>query len=221
MNIPDNVLKAKLKNVYFIWGGGCAGKTTTAQELVKRHGFYLYSTDNNRRKHVANALPEYQPALCRNVPDVFALDPQDSSQWEVQIVREFTPMVVADLIELSALNKGVICEGDIDIDAIMPIITNVVTLSYWGSVPRDFFARPEQKNMLDNIRNRNDITDDGKEKLIYNAYILATGHEPGFISSPQHETPREVMQYGVKHIVTDETTTIEQMVNMVEEALGL
>ena len=215
MLIPDNVLKQKLNNVYFIWG---SGKTTAANELNRRYGFYVYSTDNNRSKHFKNADPKYQPGLCRDVPDVWALEPEDASQWEGEIVRDFTPMVIADLIQLSVLHEGVICEGDIYIDAVIPLITHAVTISNYG-VPYDFFDRPGQRNMLDEIRNR-DISEEEKEKLIKNAYRIVGGGEKSDLN-PKREIPRETTQYGVKQIIRDDNSTVEQTADLIAKYFGL
>lgn len=144
MIIPDNVLKQKLHNVYFIWG---SGKTTAANELSRRFGFYIYQTDENRAKHFKNADPKFQPALCRDVPDYWALDRDDALQWESDIVHEFTHMVIADLIQLASQYDQVICEGYIDINAIVPLVTNAVTILNYGK-QYDFFDRPEQRHML-------------------------------------------------------------------------
>ena len=213
MLIPDNVLKQKLQNVYFIWG---SGKTTAANELSRRYGFYVYHTDDNRNKHFNNADPQFQPALCRDVPDVLALDPQDALQWESEIVRDFTPMVIADLIQLSVLHKGVICEGDIDIDAVIPLINHAVTISNYGS-PYDFFDRPGQRNMLDEIRNR-DIPEEEKEKLIRNAYKIVGDNSE---KKPNRDIPRETIQYGVKQIIRDDNSTVEQTADIIAEYFGL
>jgi len=215
MLIPDNVLKKKLQNVYFIWGGCCAGKTTSANELQRKHGYYWYSTDYNRTKHFNNAVPEYQPEMCKRI-DPFTVSKEEALKWEVEIVREFTPMVVADLIELAVKHEIVICESDIDIDLIMPIVTNAVCLSYWGNVPRDFYSRPDHANILDSIRNSPDFSESEKQERIKNAYEIVGGNN----IKMEHKTPREVIEYGIKHIVTDETTSVEQMVNMIEDYFG-
>ena len=211
MLIPENVLKQKLQNVYFIWG---SGKTTAANELSRRYGFFVYHTDENRAKHFKNADPKFQPGLCRDVPDVWALDPEDVGQWEREIVHDFTPMVIADLIQLAALHEGVICEGDIDIDDIIHIVTHAVTISNYGK-PYDFFDRPGQRNMLDEIRSR-DISDEEKEKLIQNAYRIVGGGEKSDIT-PKREIPRETIQYGVKQIIRDDNSTVEQTADLIAE----
>ena len=214
MHIPDNVIRQKLRNVYFIWG---SGKTTAANELSRRYGFYVYHTDESRAQHFKNADPAYQPALCRDVPDVWALDPEDAGQWEKAIVREFTPMVIADLIALAARHEGVICEGDIDIDAVIPIAVHTVTISNYGS-PYDFFDRPGQRSMLDAIRNRGDLTDDEKEERIRKAYQVV-GSEPGG-KEPVRDIPRETVLYGVKQIIRDDTTSVARTADAIAAHFG-
>jgi hypothetical protein len=88
MDIPDNILRQKLRNVYFIWG---SGKTTAANELHRRYGFYVYHTDESRAGHFKNADPKCQPALCRDVPDIWALDPEDLGQWEQALSASSRP----------------------------------------------------------------------------------------------------------------------------------
>ena len=208
MNIPDNIIKQKLKNVYFIWG---SGKTTTANALAEKHGFYVYHTDDSRSWHFKNAHPDYQPAMCRNVPDFWALEKDDALQWEADIVREMTPMIIADLIQLSAQHKGIICEGDIDIDGIISVVTNAVTISNHGK-DYDFFDRPEQKHMLDDIKNRTDIDENEKQRLIDNAYHILSGD-----GSNKYDTSRETELYKVKQIIRDDSTTVNDVVRMIEE----
>jgi hypothetical protein len=215
MNIPDNIIKQKLHNVYFIWG---SGKTTAANELSDKYGFYVYRTDNERAKHAKNADPQFQPALCRDVPDIWALDPKDALQWESEIVRDFTPMVIIDLIQLASQYTRVICEGDIEIDSIINVITNVVTISNYGR-SYDFFDRPGQKHRLDEIRSR-DISEEEKEKLIRNAYRIVGVEDEGK-SESNRESPRETTQYGVKQIIRDDNSTIEQTAAMIAEYFGL
>ncbi|XCP86497.1 AAA family ATPase [Roseburia hominis] len=42
MIFQDNVLKEYLKNVYFVTGTPCGGKTTVSRELAKRHNLVVY-----------------------------------------------------------------------------------------------------------------------------------------------------------------------------------
>lgn len=139
--------------------------------------------------------------MYRDVPDYFALATEDARQWESDIVREMTPMIAADLIELAAQHKTVICEGDIDVNIIAPLTRHIIYISNHGK-SYDFFDRSEQRHMLDGIRNRTDLTEE-KEQRIRNAYAIVGGGK----SSKQ---PREVTQLGVKEIIRDDNTTVQQ-----------
>ena len=65
MIIQDNALKAYLKNVYFITGTPCGGKTTISRALAQRHGLMVYDADEHFPEHQRLADPAFQPAMCR------------------------------------------------------------------------------------------------------------------------------------------------------------
>lgn len=209
MEIADNILQQRLHNVYFIWG---AGKTTVANALGEQYGCYVYHTDYERSRHFQSADPQFQRAMCREVPDYWALEPEDARQWEKDIVREFTPMVLMDLVALSAQHQQVICEGDIDIDLVMPVVSHAVTLFNCGEA-YDFFDRPEQKQMLDDILSRRDLTDEEKAQRIENARKIVVG--------TQTDMPRETAAYGVKQINWNRQIPVDETVKNVAEYFRL
>ena len=45
MIFQDNVIKEYLKNVYFITGTPCGGKTTVSRALAEKYGFELFDVD--------------------------------------------------------------------------------------------------------------------------------------------------------------------------------
>jgi DNA-binding transcriptional MerR regulator len=203
--IPDNVLKRMLQNVYFIWGDGIA----VANELGRRYGIFVYHTCDYRHIHHQNADPQFQPGLScfvENMPDFFAQDPEDAMQRERGIVHDFTPMVIMDLIQLSAKHEKIICENDIDIDSIIQFVTHAVKISNYRTWD-DFFDRYENE-----IRRR-DISEDEKERLIRKVNAER--------EKAKREIPRETIQYGVKQIIWDDTSTVEQTVDVIAEYFGL
>ncbi len=208
MVIADNTIKKLLQNVYFIWGDG---KTATANALAKRHDIYVYHTDDSRSRHFKNAHPDYQPAMCRDVPDFWALKKEDAFLWESAVVREMTPMIAAELIGLCYKYKRIICEGDIDIDTVLPVVTNAVVISNHGK-KYDFFARPEQAHMLKEIRQRADLDEAQKQRRIENAYNITASD-----SAVKKAERRAVRLYGVKEIIRDESTSVEQVAKLIEE----
>ena len=214
MQIADNIIKEKLKNVYFIWG---SGKTTISNSISKKYeDCFVYHTDN-RMKHFEIADSKHQPAMCRKVDDYWTLDPDDARQWESQIVAEFTPMIIIDLVVLASHHKFVICEGDVDTDAIINVVSNMVVIANYGS-SYDFFDRPDQKHMLDGILSRTDLNDEEKQKRIENAYNIV-GRNSGKNKTP--EIPSETLKYGTQYIIRDDTTSVEETTNKVEDYFDL
>ena len=202
--IPDNVLKRLLQNVYFIWGSNEG--ISVADELGRRYGLFVYHTCENRSIHSQNADPKFQPGLCRNVPDYWAQDPEDAMRWESEIVHDFTPMVIMDLIQLTAKHEKVICENDIDIDSIIQFVTHAVTIYNYETLD-DFFDRYENE-----IRRR-EISEDEKIILIRSVNAVK--------ANAKFPIWRETAQYGVKQIVWDDNSTIEQTTDTIAEYFGL
>ncbi len=210
MEIPNNILKNKLKKVLFIWG---SGKTVTANALDKKYGFFVYHTDN-RAPHFKRATPEFQPAMCRDVPDFWVLGKEDALGWEKDIVREMTPMILCDLIELSGKYDRIICEGDIDIDSVIHIVSHAVMIVNQGE-SYDFFHGPDQQHMLDSIQNRTDISEEEKQALIENAYQILRGDLPD--NGQGYGLPRETTQYYITPIFRNTQTPPEKVADMVME----
>ncbi|MGF7141689.1 DNA-binding transcriptional MerR regulator [Anaerotaenia torta] len=204
LSIPDNVLRRMLQNVYFIWGSNEG--ISVAEELGRRYGLFVYHTCENRAKHSQNADPKFQPGLCRSIPDFWAQDPEDAMQWEHEVVRDFTPMVIMDLIQLTAKYDKVICENDIDIESILPYVTNAVRIS------NDRAADEFCNRYAEEIRSR-DISEKDKERLV--------GTVNAAFEKVKGEIPGETTQYGVKHIIWDDNSTVEQAVDMIAEYFGL
>ena len=204
LQFPENVMKRLLQNVYFIWGDGI----DVAKELGRRHGIYVYHTCDNRYKHTQNADPKFQPGLFRfemNYENYFAQDPGDAWQGERAIVRDYTPMVIMDLIQLTANHEKIICENAIDIDSIIPFVTHAVMITNNKSL--DGFIE-----MYKNEIRRLDISEDEKERLACRVDEVWGGGTPGY--------PREAAEYGVKQIIWDENSTVEQTADMVAEYFG-
>jgi DNA-binding transcriptional MerR regulator len=204
LEIPDNVLKRLLQNVYFILGDGIA----VADELGRRYGIFVYHTCDYRHIHHQNADPRYQPGLSRimeNMQDFFAQDPEDAMQRERGIVHDFTPMVIMDLIQLSARHEKIICENDIDIDSIIQIVTHAVVIS--NNRPLDDFI-----DQYENEIRRRDISEDEKERLIRKVNAVW--------GKGKLESPLETNRYGVEQIFLDDNSTVEQTADIVAEYFG-
>ncbi len=214
MYIADNIIRNRLAKVYFIWG---RGKTTVSNRLRDKYGFYVYSTDDSRDRHRKAACPIYQPYMCFDfkkeygVKDFWVLPRKVIGEREKHFLVEMTPMIITDLMVLSEKHDVIVCEGDIDYEAVIPVAVHTVHLCNRGT-KFDFFNRPDHEN-LDLIKERNDLSEFEKESIIQNAYASVGGNE-GII-------PEWVVKNGVKNIMWDDSTTIEQTVSEVEEHFAL
>lgn len=216
MLIADNILRKKLKNVYFIAG---SGKTTIANEMSKLiDNCYVYHTDN-RGPFFKLADPLYQPAMCRDVPDYFALDKDDAHNWECDIVKEFTPMIIIDLIYLSSQYDVVICEGDINLELIIDAIVkeNMVYIKHIGKTG-DFFDRPEQRHMLDSIINDNSLSEEEKKLKIEKMYDIVGRLNQEIV---EDSIPDVIKNNDIKVIVRYDDNTVEENTNNVLKCFKL
>ena len=214
MHIADNIIKKRISNVYFIWG---RGKTTITSGLRSRYGCYVYDTDESRQRHLSNADTAYQPHMLRDyekeygVSDFWELSPEIINEREKHWLREFTPMVIMELVLLAPLHEIILCEGDIDYGAVLPVASHMVHLSNLGT-QFDWFQRPDHIHMLDSIKNRTDISEADKDLIIKNAYNAV-----GMNETP---LPDWVTSHGVKNIAWDDNTAVEQTISDVAEYFG-
>lgn len=161
----DHILKQTLENVYFIWGD--VG-TTVTDVLAEKYSLYVYDTDNGRNKHIKEKLllgltephgevseeqipeeqiPEEQIPEEQIPEEQIPEEPEDIRQREKEVLRDFTPMVVSELIELSRIYDKILCEGELDVDSIIPIATHIVMIN--GEDECGFSDRPDEQQMLE------------------------------------------------------------------------
>lgn len=110
-------------------------------------------------------------------------------------------MIIADLIALSSQHGVIICDGDIDYDAVAPVATHAVHLCNCGST-FDWFNRPDHVDAIHAIETRTDLSEKEKANLIRHAYETVA-QEAGII-------PEWVTRLGIKNVSWNDTTTIEQ-----------
>lgn len=108
-------LRDRLRHVYWLGGGSCAGKSAIARRIAGRYGLDLYATDDAMAEHARRSNPEDCPLLHRflamdmddrwlNRPPTTMLD---TFHW---FRGEGFRMIVEDLLRMPA-NRRVIVEG--------------------------------------------------------------------------------------------------------------
>ena len=112
MIFQDNVMKEYLKNVYFITGTPCGGKTTLSHALAKKYGFELFDIDERFEEHKKISDPLFQPAMntsFKSADEFFGRTVEEYKNWLLKNTREQLEFVLLDLIRLSE-NKRVLCD---------------------------------------------------------------------------------------------------------------
>ena len=118
MIFQDNVLKEYLKNVYFITGTPCGGKTTVSRALGKKHDIQVYDIDEMFPSHQMLSDSEHQPAMNQffsNSDEFFGRTVEEYRNWLITNTREQLDFVVLDLIRLSKDAK-IICDCHLTIE---------------------------------------------------------------------------------------------------------
>ena len=156
-------------NIYFLLGVPCAGKTTIANILTKKYGMAYFSGDEKRFFYFKKADKANHPAMSRNMPDYYDLPVDYLIQWERDVIKEQTPMIISDLIDLSKRQSKVLFGGIMDLGLIAPSISKnrVVYLTVSREIrKRDFFNRSGHIKRLENINNSPDISAEEKQRRI-------------------------------------------------------
>lgn len=157
MNISDNVMKHALRNVYFISGTACAGKTTMAHMLAEKHGIYLYEMDECYEEHRAIATPEYQPDTCyhmTNFHEQWMRPVEEQARWNMSSLAEQADMVLMDLVRIAA-DKPVVA------DVLFAPLYTPATVDYnhlifltvdKSQIRPTYFNRPEKRGFYEFVR---------------------------------------------------------------------
>jgi len=108
-------LREQLRNVYWIGGSSCAGKSTVARRIADQYGLHLYATDDVMAEHSRRSKPEDCPLLhqfiAMNMDDRWvnrsAAAMLDTFHW---FQGEGFDMIIEDLLRIPT-SVRVIVEG--------------------------------------------------------------------------------------------------------------
>ena len=161
MEIKNNVLKEYLKNVYFVSGTACGGKTTVTRILSKRFGIPVYDNDDEFERHAAAADPAVQPDMCRQFRDAdefFSRTVDEYRAWLMGNLEEQLDFIILDLIALSK-EGPVICDCNINLEQAR-ILTDpsrvVFLLKEPGDIVDEYCNREDHKPFRDWIHSATD-----------------------------------------------------------------
>lgn len=148
MIFQDNVMKEYLKNVYFITGTPCGGKTTLSHALAQKYGFELFDIDERFEEHKKISDPLFQPAMntsFKSADEFFGRTVEEYKNWLLKNTREQLEFVLLDLIRLSE-NKRVLCDCHL----------TVAQALAFSEPARVVFLIKDPSNLVDEYGNRSD-----------------------------------------------------------------
>ena len=220
MNIANNILKHYLKNVYFLTGTACGGKTTAAKALSEKYGF-VHFNDNwheDSFKVWQSIIDErYQPNAFKG---------QQVTDWEAYFGRsveeflaagdyigydEYLEYAVIELITLSRSEKVVA-----DVGLPMELL---VEISEYNKIAC-LLAKPELVT-CENYGKREDHREflecilslkEPEKKIAVQNELFRINIEKAFA---------DVRKYNLFHIIRTEESTVENSLAQLENHFGL
>ena len=220
MNIAENILKHSLKNVCFLVGSACGGKTTMSKSLAEKHGFIRY-IDNWQESHFKvwqSIIDEkYQPNstkrkqidwetyFSRSVEE-FLADKNDNHGG-----NEYLQFLIIELIKLSQNNKVIADIWIEDFEFLMEIsdYSRVACLLAPGDlIIRDYYQRDDHKEFTECIKS---LTEPEKK--------FETQNELFRIGA--REMAEKAKKYNLFSIMRSEESTIEGTLEMLEGHFGI
>ena len=162
MIFQDNVLKEYLKNVYFVTGTPCGGKTTISRELANRHNILVYDIDEQFEKHQQVSNAAFQPAMNKKFKDAdefFLRTVDDYKKWLLDNTREQLDFVLLDLIRFSQ-NQIVLCDSHLTMEQAERITEPsriVFLLKEPSNIIDDYCNRPDHQGFCDFINSASDV----------------------------------------------------------------
>lgn len=213
MIFQDNVIKEYLRNVYFISGTPCGGKTTVSRALAEKHGLPVYDIDEMFEIHRALSDKEIQHNMnrqFRNADEFFGRSVEEYRNWLIGNTREQLDYVLLDLIKLS--REGIVlCDCHLTLEQAAQI-TDPSRAAFLIKEPIDivdeYCSRPDHQGFSDFIRSASDFE---KAKEVCNKTLL----------SLNMDFYRNVRSSGYFYVDRSDGRSREETVRLVEEHFGL
>ena len=212
MIFQDNVIKEYLRNVYFISGTPCGGKTTITKALGRKFGIPVYVIDDQFCIHQLMSDEEHQPNMNRQFKDAdefFGRSVEEYRNWLTGNSREQLDFVLLDLIRLSQ-NNVVLCDIHIVAEEAFQF-TDPSRIAFLIREPKDlveeYCSRPDHAPFRDFIHS---ATDYKRAKATCNETLYSLNFD-------RYNTIKNSDFFWLER---DENRTVEETADMVARHFG-
>ena len=213
MIFQDNVIKEYLKNVYFVTGTPCGGKTTISRELAKRHNLLVYDVDEQFENHQKVSNATFQPAMNKNFKDAdafFGRTVDEYKKWLLDNTREQLDFVLLDLICLSQ-NRIVLCDCHLTMEQAEQITEPsriVFLVKEPSNIIDDYCNRPDHQGFCAFIHRASDVE---KAKETCNATLRSLNEKRYY----------DIKESGYFWLERTSQSTVKEIADKVERYFGL
>lgn len=199
--------------ITFIGGSPCSGKSTVAQILADRHNLRYFKVDDHLDRYLQAAAAQGKPACqraTRMTPDeIWMRDPRLQCQEELRIYEEIFDLILADLAALGS-QQDIITEGAAYLPSLMQR-QRIAVDRYLSITPTKAFQVSHYRQrewvpyVLEGCRDKAAAFDNWMERDALFALAVQ----------------QQCMDAGYVSIVNDGSVSVEEMVEMVAERLGM
>jgi len=220
MNIADNILKHSLKNVYFLTGTACGGKTTMARELSKKYGFVHFNDnwhEDNFKVWESIRDEKYQPVSGKkeNAPDWEAYFSRSVEEFlsDRDVENGYDEYLEFAVIELVKLSQNNIVIADVGVQP--KLVTELADynriaclLAPAELIIRDYYGREDHREFTECIQSLKDP----EKKFETQNELFRIGAKEMFDKAEK---------YKLFTIIRTEESTVENTLKILEEHFGL
>jgi hypothetical protein len=166
ISISDNIIKYYLRNVYFINGESCAGKSTMVKMLAERYNMVFCG--ENYQSGMPDSFPRSelsrwkQPALCyfdtmSGWEEWLNMSPEEHYRWTTSCSQECIEVEISELMKRAANGQKVIVDTNIPPDVLREISDYHRVAIMIGDpelAVKRFFVRgdPDKRFMMEQIK---------------------------------------------------------------------
>ena len=154
MELPDNIIRHYLRDVYFISGSACGGKSTIAKYLSAKYGITLYNWDEKYTEHKKISDAAHQPFMNKNYgswEEYFSRPPDEYAEAIRRSINEQVEIAVVELISM-ATKGGIVVDGIFPCHVLKRISGSgrvIFLMADMEAVRSDYFSRSDNEDMLE------------------------------------------------------------------------
>lgn len=173
------------RNVFFLLGCPCSGKTTVGKILAQKYNMHYFSGDEKRFYYYQFADALKHKYMTKDTSDFWDWSLAEMVDWEKGVISEQTPYILEDLNKLSEHHEFVLFEGMLDMECLSDNVVSdrIVSLTVERNIcEKEFFSRKDHNAMITAIMNTSGISDAEKMRRIEMRKAAAIG---AFYENPE------------------------------------